>query len=438
MPTANPIEKRLQLAAEGWESILAHPDARLARLLGTPDDRQLFEGFLTFESDENGQLPDLFLRFGDEFTGIDAYVIALQKALKVQVEDFAAEAKESGESLPEGAPEAWAPPPPAPGGDPIDFWMATLVDFMRKYGSFFESVGIYLEPAGVGSAHEWMKFLLAVAKHADHPANARHLVWDDHANPQLEPLCRAEKVRVMTQPMDLDMPGAMNEVAAEADDGSAGATYRRHFTALATSGGQGDLPAAKAHSEKALAIASQEKWPALEVAAHMALAATLLGAKEFAQAYETYGAAEKSAQTAIAAQDPSGAKLELQAVAGKASTRVSAGDFQGAGVDYEIMAHKAEAQNDDRMALEGWRMAGYCREALKDWDGAYERNGKAIKVAEKMKMEDRETSTLPYVGQAFTRITQHTRQNQASQVKAYIDKLLPGWEKKVQRRAEAV
>jgi hypothetical protein len=146
-----------------------------------------------------------------------------------------------------------------------------------------------------------------------------------------------------------------DDLAQAGDDGSPGGAFRKHFTALAMAGGKGDLPAAQAHVQKALAITTQEKWPTLEVAVHMAMAATQLGVKDMPGAYATYAEAEKAAQAATAAQDPAGVKLEVQALAGKGSTR----------------------------------------------------------------------------------ITQKTRQNQARPIKAYIDKLMPGWEEKIQRRAEA-
>lgn len=442
MPGTNPIEKRLKLAADAWEELLADENARLGRFVGTSDDKQLFETFLETESDEHGQLPDLFLRFNEPFERPDRYVLALIQHMQSDADRLRQEP--ASEASPPDLAKPWRAPQPQPGMDPVDAWMAVVIDYAAHYGRFFEAVGIYLEPSGLGkdlapgleANHAWMKFLYAIARHPKHPATVRHMVWDDKARPGLGPLADTDKVRVFSKAVDFDMPGAIQDLAQTRDDGSAGGAFRKHFTALAMAGGKGDVPAAQGHAQKALAITSQEKWPSLEVAVHMAMAATQLGAKDMPGAYATYDKAEKAAQAATAAQDPAGAKLEVQALAGKASTRIAQADFQGAGTDYEIMAQKAEAQGDDRMTLEGWRMAAYCRECLKDWDGAYDRNAKAVKIAERMKPEDRENSTLPYVGQAFTRITQKTRQDQARPIKAYMDKLMPGWEAKIQRRAE--
>ena len=50
-------------------------------------------------------------------------------------------------------------------------------------------------------------------------------------------------------------------------------------------------------------------------------------------------------------------------------------------------------------------------------------------------MVTRSDGTIMDVNQAFTRITQKTRKEQAQPIREYFDKLLPGWEEKIQRRA---
>jgi tetratricopeptide (TPR) repeat protein len=439
MPTPNPIEKRLNKVAEEWENLVIHETARLGRFIGSPDDRQLFDTFLKIEDEEEGQVPDLFVRITAPFERADQFVLAALLTLEHKAQamgEAAAEAeKEEAEKAPP-FPRDWQAPKPTPGGDPADVWMAAVISWVDAYGPFYEAFGFYIDPDTVSSAHEYMRFLYTVAKHPKHPAKARHMVFDDAAQPGLKPLADAERVRIATVPLMLDMPGALNELAEQNDDGSPGGQFRKHYMAAATSAGKGDMSTAAAKGKSALAIAEEQKWPGLQVVVHLVLAAGYLGQKGHEPAFTEYEKAHAAANAAKVAGDPTGPKLELQALAGKAATRVSQGDFERAGREYEIMAQKAEAAGDERMTLEGHRMAGYCRESLKDYEGAFQLNGKAAKVAEQMKPEDRELSTLPYVGQALTRITQKVRKDQAAAVKAYIDKLLPGWENKVQRRPD--
>jgi tetratricopeptide (TPR) repeat protein len=457
MPQANPVQRRMQKAAELWENLVVADQVRLARLSGREDDRQLFETFLKTEEEETGALPDHFLRFEAAFDRADLYVLNLLALLDAHARELIGAAHENTEradgdkgvptataatadekaAIAAAFPKTWACPKPAPGSDPADIWVQAVASFCQAFGKAFEAFGFYLVPESIASLHEWMRFLYTVAKHPKHPANARHLVWDHAQHPQLKPLADAERVRITTVPVDLDLSGVLNETAAEADDGSPGGTFRRHYIAAATASGKGDMNAATAAADQGAAIASREGWPGLLTALHCVLAAGFMGQKAYPQALSAYDKALAGAGEATAKQDPTGPKLEVQAVAGKASTRIAQGDFAGAAREYEVMAQKAEAAKDERMQLEACRMQAYCHESLKDYETAYRLNGQAVKIAEKMKPEERDASTLPYVGQALTRITQKVHRDQAGAVKAYLDKLMPGWENKVVRRPES-
>jgi tetratricopeptide (TPR) repeat protein len=446
MPKPNPVQRRMQKAAEIWENLIVADQVRLGRLSGRDDDRQLFETFLKTEEEETGALPDHFLRFENDFERADHYVLNLLALLDAHARELMAAVLEGSNDEKANAdekaaieanfPKTWTCPKPAPGSDPADIWVQAVSSFCQAFGKAFEAFGFYLVPASIASLHDWMRFLYTVAKHPKHPSNARHLVWDHALHPQLKPLADAERVRIATVPVDLDLSGVLNETAAEADDGSPGGAFRRHYIAAATASGKGDMTAASAAADQGAAIASREGWPGLLTALHCVLAAGFMGQKAYPQAFSAYDKALAGASEATAKQDPTGPKLEVQAVAGKASTRIAQGDFAGAACEYEVMAQKSEAAKDERMQLEACRMRAYCHESLKDYETAYRLNGQAVKIAESMKPEDRESSTLPYVGQALTRITQKVHRDQAGAVKAYLDKLMPGWENKVVRRPE--
>lgn len=441
MPKANPVQKRLQKAAEIWENLVISDTVRMARLLGTPDDRQLFETFLKTEEEETGALPDHFLRLDAPFERADHYVVTLLALLEAHARELieAAQASDEGDkALVEAQfPKTWAAPKPMSGQDPAEAWVLAVASFAQAFGKAFEAFGFYLVPDAVANLHEWMRFLYTVAKHPKHAPNVRHLCWDDSAHPALKPLADAERVRITTVTVALDLPGALNETATAADDGSPGGAFRRHFVAAATASGKGDMVKAQGAADQGVAIATREGWPGLLTAMHCVLAAGFMGQKAYPQALGAYEKSRLSAEEATAKQDPTGPKLEVQAIAGKASVRMAQGDFVGAEREYALMAQKAEAAQDPRMQLEGLRMQAYCRESLKDYETAYRLNGQAVKIAEAMKPEEREASTLPYVGQALTRITQKVHRDQAGAVKAYLDKLMPGWENKVVRRPES-
>jgi hypothetical protein len=268
------------------------------------------------------------------------------------------------------------------------------------------------------------------------------MVLDDLHRPRMESLQKAEPKRMITRPLALDLPGAMNETAAANDDGGPGATFRKHFTALATSAGKADLSAAGRNADAALAVAGAEAeagkpgWLPLKAVVHMALATGYLNAKRTDEAVKAYGEAEKEALAAKEKQEPGAGKMAIQARLSKGSALVGAGRFQEAGKVYEDTAPMAQAEGDALFELESLRMAAYCREASKDWEGAWNLGGKALKTAEKMKPEEKDNSTLPYVGQALTRVNNKVRKTDGATLKKYLDKAIgEGWEKKVERGA---
>jgi hypothetical protein len=113
---------------------------------------------------------------------------------------------------------------------------------------------------------------------------------------------------------------------------------------------------------------------------------------------------------------------------------VAAARFQEAGKVYEETVPLAEAEADPLLELESLRMAAYCREARKDWEGAWTLGGQALKAGEKLEPEVKANSTLPYVGQALTRVNNKVRKTDGATLKKHLDKTLgEGWEKKIAR-----
>ncbi|HLP42777.1 MAG TPA: hypothetical protein VK465_14805, partial [Fibrobacteria bacterium] len=157
-------------------------------------------------------------------------------------------------------------------------------------------------------------------------------------------------------------------------------------------------------------------------------------AKRTDEAVKTYGEAEQAATLAKEKQEPGAGKLVIQARLSAGAALVGAARFPEAGPVYEQTAPLARAEADALLELESLRMAAYCREASKDWEGAWTLGGKALQVGEKMKPEEKENSTLPYVGQALTRVNNKVRKTDGATLKKHLDKTIgEGWEKKIER-----
>lgn len=426
----NPIETRLEIIATRWDEFRAEDDPRLLRWLGDSDDASLLNTFLEVEDDEAGNLPDLFMRMEDPFLRPDRYGFALLDSLKRKYEEIRPHAAEIGITA------DWACPPSAPGDTDIKALARACASFRTHHADLMETLVLVLFPSGIADVREWMKWLFNLARAEELPPEVRFMILDDIAKPRLDPLCKAEPKRIMTKVLALDLPGAMNETASGADDGTAGPRFRKHFVALSTAGSKGDLAGADGHANEALAIAEKEGWPQMRIVVHMAMGATFSGATRYDDAIKKYGLAEKDATTEQEKGDPAAGKLRVQARLSAGSAHIAAGRFPQAGKVYEETAPIAESIGDPRMELESWRMAAYCREVGKDWEGAWKLNQQAFKAGEKMKPEERESSTLPYVGQALTRINNKAGKTDGAALKRHLDKILgEGWEKKIERGA---
>lgn len=127
------------------------------------------------------------------------------------------------------------------------------------------------------------------------------------------------------------------------------------------------------------------------------------------QAYEPALADYRNAQL-IAAQGaqeniPGCNKLQLQAMICEGTCLFSAERFAEAAIAYAKGAQFAEQQQDSMLTLEGWRMASFSMERLKEKQPAWEYAMKALDAGRKMDQERRSQSTLPFVGQALLRLS---------------------------------
>ena len=98
---------------------------------------------------------------------------------------------------------------------------------------------------------------------------------------------------------------------------------------------------------------------------------------------------------------------------------------------YESAAKKAEELKDLWICLEAWRMASLSMERHKQKDAAWQYANQAYAVGREMTPEEREQSTLAFVGQAMLRISPNGQVK--SEVKNAFDRMLgEEWLKQVE------
>jgi tetratricopeptide (TPR) repeat protein len=266
------------------------------------------------------------------------------------------------------------------------------------------------------------------------------LVVDQLAAAQLLQLAEAMPAEVKTIKPDLDMPAAYLDLARGNGKGGSGVSFRLNFVALTQAAANNDLVKVKQHAASALAIAQEHGWPHMQIAVHMALAATQLGARQPNEAIAAYRAAGAIAADATGKGDAVALKLLLQTKLGEGAALVSDARHADAAKIYEEAAALAQKSEDHLMAMESWRMAAYCHEQIKETESSFRCGIVALNTAERLDAETRTNSTLPYVGQGLLRLLQPkgrlfrraTREDEAraEHVRSRMARLAgPDWEK---------
>lgn len=403
MAAPNAIERRLDALADRWLDFTAGPAVAL-RWATVPSSLSTVGAFVTVQV-ERAVLGDWFVRAELPFEAGTPYGAALADFLAGLVSD--AEAGSSEDRTAAGEPDdglvPWAPPPVV-GDDALGF-AGVCASLAAHHAGLFAVLALVLAPASVGDDAALAAWVHRFVR-APLPPSVRLLLVDPDDAPRYAALAAAEPALVCSEPVDLDMPAAIRELAAQGDPADPAVQVRQHVAALVEASGAGDRAGVARSAAAALAVAEAQAWPAQRTAVHMAVGSSDLGAEDAPAALVRFRAARGIAEAAEAGGEPWAPGLVLTARTAEATALLSAGRDAEAGVLYQSTAPLATAQGDHTLALESWRMAALCFERTGRPDYAWAASLRAAQAAEAMDADARRASTLPYVGQAMLRLAE--------------------------------
>lgn len=421
----NAIEKRLDILTGLWNEFAENAEARVLRWLVDADETRIVEAFLAVQEEGGGELPDLFVRIDTSFESAERHGFALIEALRTWYE------RERPGLEAEGIDARWEPPAPRAGTMDTRAFKQCCEDFQSYYKHLAQNLVIALLPERVASLDDWVAWLLKLAA-LDISPNVRFLLLDAVAAPSLDTLQEAEPTRVVSLAPELDMPGAMMEIVRSVPGSHPGNTFRRYFVALTNAAERGDVTAATEAAERALAIATEQGWPQMQVVVHMAMGGVHLGQGAIEDALGRYRVAASVAAAATEQGDPAGPKLILNARLAEGSALVGGGRHDEASAVYEQAAQLAGQQQDHLMTMESWRMAAYCHEAVKRPEPSLRCGLRGLDAAEQLELEMRKSSTLPFLGAGLLRVAEQIRGANGRELRHRINVLAgSGWEKSV-------
>ena len=421
----NAIEKRIDELTDIWNEFAQNHETKALRWLLVADEARMIDLFLEMQNEEISDIPDLFIRFEAPFENPAHYGFILRQALCDQYD-------ESREDIgQEGLATDWTCPLPQPGDLPT--FINSCRSFGEHYSELMENLVVVLTPETVADVSAWEQWLLDLVN-AELPPNLKIMVVDSLDSPALERLAQEAEERVQSVAPALDMPGAMEELVRDVPGHGPGHTFRRLFVALTNAAAAGDLKKSQKTADSALAIATKEKWPQMQVVIHMALGGAFIGSGKFDDALASYQKSEQIAVAANEAGDPAAPKLMLQTKMAQASALIGQSRYADAAALYESAAALAENQQDHFMILENWRMAAYCQEELEQMDRSWDAGQLAIQAAEKMDDDLRVNSALPYVGQGLLRIAEKRDDSKGAEMveQRMVELIGPDWKDKLE------
>jgi tetratricopeptide (TPR) repeat protein len=417
----NAIEKRINELTDIWNEFAQESEAIMLRWLLVPDEDRMIDLFLEMQNEELSDIPDLFIRFEEPFENPSQYGFVLQRALCSKYDEIR---EGIGE---EGLLKDWKCPLPQPGDIPS--FINCCHSFSEYYVDLMENLVVVLTPDKITDIRSWERWLIHLVS-ADLPPGLKVMVIDSLSSPILKDLADISADRVKSIAPNLNMPAALEELVQDIPGHTPGHVFRRLFVALSNAAGAGDLKKSQKAANSALAIATKEKWPQMQIVIHMALAGAFIGAGKFEAALAPYQQAEQIAVTAAEEGDPAAAKLIVKTKMAQASSLIAQSRYDEAAEIYESAAAVAENQQDHFMSLENWRMSAYCRETTEQFDHSWRSGLLAIQSAEKMDEDLRVNSTLPYVGQGLVRVAARREDSEGAKMieQRMIELIGPEWQ----------
>lgn len=453
-PGKNAVERRLDTLLEQWTAFAQDAPARVLAWSARDDERPMLNAFLNVQAEPGAEAPDFFLRLAAPLDRPESFASALLLRLVELYDEVRPQLQADGIAA------TWAPQADAlaasrarGGAATIEQWLAALGAFAELYSAGDSRLAVSIEPTPPPPEKLWSSWLGELfSRTGAVPPRVRLIVADSIESPVAPRLLAAlppkDAARVRVVPCSLDMPAAIQELAATGaapagggGSGGPGPAFRRLFVALTGAIGAGDAAGAARAADGALAVAREQGWPHLEAAVHMASGAGALGVGDASRAAAAYQAAGAVCARVLGSADGGASagpgvavalgKVSLHARLGEAAALYSGKKLKEAAAVYEATAPMAAALKDHALTLECWRMACHCHGQLKAQGDATRCGRLGLAAAAAMEPPARQASTLPYLARELAAL-HGPGSDEGKPIRAAIAATLgPDWEKTV-------
>jgi hypothetical protein len=384
----NPVERRLALLCGDWIDFRSDAAKRLLVWQVPANAIRLVQCFLEAQKHAlEYSSGDVFVTLQTPFEHSTQYSRELKAGLRGQYDA-------SREQLVEQKLESdWTFDPAAePHSAP------SFMDGLRSFGSKYHKtighlVGV-LMPLSVSDGAAFSAWVMR-ALAARPPERLRLLVVDSIEDSRFPELTSKADPRISVQRPSIDALSTAQETFAQEPTAGPAGVFRNLLMGVVALIEKGSADHVKVKATDALAFARKQGWADQDVAVRILVAGALLKEARHREAITVYQVARQSAKRAVAAGHPAGQKLVLQTWFGEAAAHLAAGDAGAAATCYDEAAIAAQRDRNAILAIEAFRMSGFCHARMGDAETAIERGVLALDIGESMKPDVRPMTTLP-------------------------------------------
>ncbi len=369
--TNNAITQRLEILQSHYRKFRENPEARFCHWAIKEDEAKMMEAFVKYENSEHGIFPDLFFPVISPFKSASQYSQSLLEETNSWLDNDTASIKEAGYDLQFDKP--------ARAEKPSSF-LEPLSRFASRIKELDNVVAV-LEPTEISDYGAWESWMMELAG-SNIPLNTRIMVSLEESASGLYRLRGTYKNIIVSILADLDMPGAMRQLASSGDPGDPGVQYRLLILDMGQAASEGNFDKMKSFGEKAVNLAQQQVgWEHLEVAAYLTLGSFIVASNQ-KEAVELYKKGVQTAENAHQNKHPLGVPTLLQAHNFIAAAYFGPRQYEEAIHYYGKAAAVAKTdKNYTYQQMEAHRMSGLCFQQLKRPTEAFQQYWQALDLA---------------------------------------------------------
>ncbi|HSC69464.1 MAG TPA: hypothetical protein VLC79_17350 [Cellvibrio sp.] len=409
MNNTNPVQQELEKLDEQWEDFTSSK-LPILHWYFAPDDIQLGLTFIKVKEQLDEKNPELFIHLHSEFDDADKFGRALAEEMNQMIAEGIADAglEESQENSPALTIHPWSKPSLHDCTSGFNCIFRSCTQALASFGDYVHNIVLVITPVRINNHAQytqWWAECCDIHARYNWPENLKLVVFDTDKNSALGLLAKEQSTHIHSAEAPVNMAAAIQAVLREVDDGSPNAKFRQHTVDLQQAVGKRDKAAIESLAAAAITLAQQHHWLDMWAVTLLTRAAGYLSLQAYDLALNDYRNAQVISAQGAQENVPGCNKLQLQSMICEGTCLFSAERFDEAAIAYAKGAQLAEQQQDSMLTLEGWRMASFSLERVKEKNLAWEYAMKAVEAGRKMDEGQRAQSTLPFVGQALLRLS---------------------------------